>query len=156
MGYQERAVTMLERYLDRDEIGIIWHTMTDILLDAGRFKEAVDNAQTALEAGYDDPALFLQYAKLLLTAEAQGWDVDELVLTDPDEVDEDLHITQEVANAFKMHLADNPENLAALEQAITFMIDCDDDELWLYFSLLVPKRPKGRVSGRSLRATYGS
>lgn len=149
IGYQDLAVHALQNRLDDAADASMWHSLTEILLDAGKFAEAVDVVQSALEAGIQHPALHLQYAQLLMTAEAQSWPIDDVLLIDPDEVAEDAHISQEIANALKLHHAQNPRNLGALQLALGYMIDAEDDELWIYFDRLVESDLHGDFLGEA-------
>ena len=149
LGYQDLAVHALQNRLDDAADASMWHSLAEILLDAGKFAEAVDVVQSALEAGIQHPALHLQYAQLLMTAEAQSWPIDDVLLIDPDEVAEDAHISQEIANALKLHHAQNPRNLGALQLALGYMIDAEDDELWIYFERLVESDFEGDFLGET-------
>lgn len=149
LGYQDLAVHALQNHLRDDADASIWHSLAKILEDAGKFHEAVDVVQSALEAGIQHPALHLQYAQLLMTAEAQSWQIDDVLLIDPDEVAEDAHIAQEIANALKLHHAQNPRNLGALQLALSYMVDAEDDELWIYFERLVESDLDGDFLGET-------
>ncbi|MXV92581.1 MAG: hypothetical protein F4Z94_03900, partial [Chloroflexi bacterium] len=137
LGYLDFAVQALRSQLDAAADASLWHSLALMLSEAGRFAEAVDVLQGALEAGIQHPALHLQYAQLLMTAEAQSLPIEDVLLIDPDEVAEDAQIPQEIANALKLHHAQNPDNLAALQLALSYMLDAEDDELWIYFERLV-------------------
>ncbi len=137
LGYQDFAVHALQNHLSATADASIWHSLAAIQSDAGRFAEAVDVVQSAIEAGIQHPALLLQYAQLLMTAEAQSWPVEDVLLIDPDEIAEAAQVPQEIANALKLHHAQNPSNLGALQLALSYMIDAEDDELWIYFERLV-------------------
>lgn len=149
LGYQDLAVHALQNRLDDAADASMWHSLAEILLDAGKFAEAVNVVQSSLEAGIQHPALHLQYAQLLMTAEAQSWQIDDVLLIDPDEVAEAAHISQEIANALKLHHAQNPRNLGALQLALGYMIDAEDDELWIYFERLVESDIKGDFLGET-------
>lgn len=137
LGYHERAAAMLEDSLNDNPVELVFYCLAKALLDAGRFHEAVDACQRGLEAGFDDPTLYMQYAQLLITAQTQGWHIEDVLLIDPDEIDEDLHITQEIANALKLHFLNNQESVQGLGMAINYMLDAGDDEMWVYFLRLV-------------------
>ena len=137
LGYHERAAAMLEDCLNENPVELVFYCLAKALLDAGRFHEAVDACQRGLEAGLDDPTLYMQYAQLLITAQTHGWHIEDVLLIDPDEIDEDLHITQEIANALKLHFLNNQESVQGLGMAINYMLDAGDDEMWVYFLRLV-------------------
>ncbi|MCY4464372.1 MAG: hypothetical protein OXE46_02420 [Chloroflexi bacterium] len=149
LGYQDLAAHALQKHLHDDADASMWHSLAEIHLDAGKFAEAVDVLQSALESGIQHPALHLQYAQLLMTAEAQSWPIDDVLLIDPDEVAEDAHISQEIANALKLHHAQNPRNLGALQLALSYMIDAEDDELWIYFERMVESDLDGDFLGEA-------
>lgn len=149
LGYQDLAEHALQEHLDAAADASLWHSLAEILSEAGKFAEAVDVVQSALEAGIQHPALHLQYARLLMTAEAQSWPIDDVLLIDPDEIPEDAHIPQEIANALKLHHAKNPRNLGALQLALGYMIDAEDDELWIYFERLVESDLSGDFLGET-------
>ncbi len=137
LDYYDEAISILERSLNPDAEACLWHRLGEILLDAGKFTDAVNIAQEALEAGLQHPALYMQYAQLLMTAEAHGWDIDDVLLIDPEEINEDAHITQEIANALKLYLTQMSRNLGALQLALSYMMTAEDDELWIWFERLV-------------------
>ncbi len=149
LGFHDLAIHALRQHLDAAADASMWHSLTEILSDAGKFAEAVDVVQSALEAGVQHPALHLQYAQLLMTAEAQSWPIDDVLLIDPDEIADEAHIPQEIANALKLHHAHNPDNLGALQLALSYMIDCEDDELWIYFERLVEHDNEGNFLGEA-------
>ena len=147
LGYKNPAVDLLQPYLGPDADASVWRSLIDIHLNAGQFDEAFDANQVALESGLQHPALYWQYAELLMTAEANEWAVEEVLLIDPDEFEEEDHIGLEIANALKLHLAGAPGNLAALQLALAYMIDVDDEELWVYFEQLVRQDRAGVYIG---------
>lgn len=149
LGYQDLAAHALQNHLHNAADASIWHSLAKVQSEAGLFAEAVDVVQSALEAGVQHPALHLQYAQLLMTAEAQSWRIDDVLLIDPDEVAEDAQIPQEIANALKLHHAQNPHNLGALQLALSYMIDAEDDELWIYFERLVESDFEGDFLGEA-------
>ena len=137
LDYYDEAAKILEQSLEPDSDPSIWHSLAEILQDAGKFYDAVVIAQEALEAGLQHPALYMQYARLLMSAETTGWTIDEVLLIDPDEVDEDAQIQQEIANALKLCLAQAPDDLEALQLALMYMMSAEDDETWIYLERLV-------------------
>ncbi|MCY4147456.1 MAG: hypothetical protein OXE95_01615 [Chloroflexi bacterium] len=149
LGYQDMAVHALENHLSAAADASLWHSLATIQADAGKFAAAVDVAQSALEAGMQHPALHLQYAQLLMTAEAQSWQVDDVLLIDPEDIAEAAQIPQEIANALKLHHAHNPRNLGALQLALSYMIDAEDEELWIYFERLVESDRDGDFLGEA-------
>ncbi len=137
LGFVDQATELLQPYLLPDVPASIWISMIEVHMAGGELAEAIDSNQLALENGLQHPALYWQYAQLLMVAEANEWDIDEVLLIDPDEHPEEKHITFEIANALKLQLAQKPNNLSALQLALTYMIDAEDDELWIYFEQLV-------------------
>lgn len=141
------AIAFLRPFLRADADASVWCAMTEILLDSGLFDEAIDNAQLALESGLQHPALYWQYAQLLMAAEVNSWSVQDVLLIDPDEHDEEEHITFEIANALKLYTNENQEDLGTLQLALTYMIDATDDELWIYFERLSKQDDEGTLTG---------
>ena len=133
------AQTLLSRALSSAASPGVWHAAIEIALDAGRGPAAVDYCQRALETGLEHPKLYEKYAELLLLAEANDWLVEDVLLVDPDEVAEDEQITWELIGALKRVSQLAPDNLAALQMALSHMVDVEDDELWGYFATLVER-----------------
>ncbi len=147
LGHAQSAIAFLRPFLRRDATASVWCAMSEILLESGQFDEAIDNAQLALESGLTHPALYWQYAQLLMTAEVNNWSVQDVLLIDPDEYDEVEHITVEIANALKLYINETREDLVALQLALTYMIDASDDELWIYFERLSQQDDDGTLTG---------
>lgn len=147
LGHAQSAIAFLRPFLRTDASASVWCAMTEILLDSGQFDEAIDNTQLALESGLTHPALYWQYAQLLMAAEINNWSVQDVLLIDPDEYDEEEHITVEIANALKLYTNETEEDLVALQLALTYMIDASDDELWLYFERLSKLDDDGTFTG---------
>ena len=147
MGYVSRASELLEPYLLPESDASAWSSMVDIQLAAGQFPDAIDTCQRALENGLEHPALYWQYAELLINAEAHDWTVEELLLVDPDEHDEADQIPLEITCALKLHIALSPGNLRALQLALAYMIDTEDEELWLHFERLAQNDVTGEFVG---------
>ena len=137
LEYHNRAISMLQPHLSPAVQAGIQTCMIEIFLAAGHFSEALDTSQAALENGNFHPALAWQYAQLLISAETNNWEIEEVLLIDPEDHAESDHIALEIASALKLYLGHNPHNLAALQLALFYMIDGLDDELWLYFERLV-------------------
>ncbi len=125
----------------------VWCALIDIQLDSGRVDYAVDVAQRALESGVQHPSLYWQYAQLLMAAEVNSWDVDDVLLLDPDEYDEEDHITVEIANALKLYIDARREDTGALQLALLYMIDAADDEVWISFERLLHRDEDGVYCG---------
>ena len=137
-GYADRAIQLLEQYPLTDAADAsIWVTLIDIHLGAGQIAEAIDTNQRALENGLEHPALYWRYAQMLMMSETNDWFVEDVLLIDPDEIDEQEQIAFEIIHALKRLFALAPRNLSALQLALTYMIEVDDDELWEYFARLV-------------------
>ena len=147
LGYVQRAVEFLDPHLNSDADAGIWNSMIDIHLEAGKIDEAIDTNQRALEYGLEHAALYWRYAQLLITAEANDWSVEDVLLIEPDEHDEEEHIQLEIANALKLYLAHRPDDLSALQLALTYMIDTEDEEVWIHFERLVQSDDSGLYTG---------
>ncbi|MCY3978979.1 MAG: tetratricopeptide repeat protein [Chloroflexi bacterium] len=147
LGHAQSAIAFLRPFLRNDADASVWRAMTEILLDSGHFDEAIDNTQLALESGLQHPALYWQYAQLLMAAEVNSWSVQDVLLIDPDEHNEEEHITVEIANALKLFINESKEDLGALQLALTYMIDANDDELWIYFERLSKLDDEGALTG---------
>ena len=137
LGQAQRAVDFLAPYLRHEAAASVWCAMIEIHMGAGHVAEAIDTCQLALERGLEDSALYWRYAQLLITADVHDWTVEDVLLIDPDEYEEEDQLTAEIANSFKLYLTIRPDDLAALQLALTYMIDAQDDELWLYFEKLL-------------------
>ncbi len=147
LGYASRASELLEPYLLPESDASAWSSMVDIQLAAGQFLDAIDTCQRALESGLEHPALYWQYAELLINAEAHDRTVAELLLVDPDEHDEADQIPLEITSALKLHIALSPGNLRALQLALAYMIDTEDEELWRNFERLAQNDVAGEFVG---------
>ncbi|MCY3780959.1 MAG: tetratricopeptide repeat protein [Chloroflexi bacterium] len=147
LGYGGQAVDLLQPYLLADSAASIWLSMINIHLALGHMSEAIDTCQRALEIGQEHPALYWEYSQLLINAEAVEWPVEELLFIDPDEYDEDLQIPAEIASALKQHLSRATGDLGALQLALAYMIDVNDDDIWLYLDRLVREDLQGDFAG---------
>ena len=147
LGFSERALAMLEQYLDRDIKAGVWSRAVEIQLAAAEIPGAIDTCQRALESGPEHPALYWQYAQILINAETHEWDVEALLFTDPEDVADDEQIPTEIMHALKSHVELAPENLRALQLALTYMIDLGDVALWSYFERLARKDALGDLTG---------
>ncbi len=145
-GYADRAVQLLEGYPLADVDAGIWHTLIDLYLGGGQLAEAIDANQRALEHGLEHAALYWRYAQMLMMAETNDWFIEDVLLIDPDEIDEDEQIAFEIIQALKRLLAITPGNLSALQLALTYMIEADDEELWEYFARLVQNDRAGQAA----------
>ncbi len=149
-GHFNRALDFLQPFLRPTAAASVWQSMIQIHLASGDIAAALDSNQLALESGLSQPALHWQYAQLLMAAEANDWPVEEVLLIDPDAYAEEEHIPLEIAAALKLHLAGQPENLSALQLALSYMIDVADDELWLYFEQLVQRDRAGELLSETI------
>ena len=145
-GYADRAIQLLEGYPLANVDASIWHTLTDLYLGAGRMAEAIDANQRALEHGLEHPALYWRYAQMLMMSETNGWFIEDVLLIDPDEIDEDDQIAFEIIQSLKRLLAIDRGNLNALQLALTYMIEADDEELWEYFARLAQDDRGGQAA----------
>ncbi len=147
LGYVDRAAAWLAQNLTADSPPSSWISMTGIQLAAGRLEDAIDTIQEALESGLEHPALYWEYAQLLIQAEAQELLVEELLLIDPDDYAVDLQISAEIAQALKGYINRASGDLGALQLALTYLIDIDDEEIWTYFERLVTEDLSGDFAG---------
>lgn len=147
LGFSGRAIDLVEQYLDREVGAGVWSRAIEIQLDAGQIPSAIDTCQRALESGVEHPALYWKYAQILINAETHEWEVEALLLVDPEELDEAEQIPAEIAQALKTHLELAPENLRALQLALTYMIDLGDAALWSYFERLARNDSHGEYAG---------
>ena len=134
-GHADRAIQLLEQYPLTD--ASIGNALIDLYLGAGQTAAAIDANQRALENGLEHPALYWRYAQMLMMSETHDWFVEDVILIDPDEIDEQEQITFEIIHSLKRLLALQPKNLSALQLALSYMIEVDDEELWEYFARLV-------------------
>ena len=139
LGYVDPALTTLEELAANSAVPSVWYTLIEIFLDAGRASEAIDACQRALETGVEHPALYWKYAELLIMSEANNWLIEDVLLIDPDDIDESEQIPCEIIGALKTLLESRPNNLGALQLALMYMIDVEDPELWDYFEQLVKR-----------------
>lgn len=146
----ETALDLLQPHLDADSAPSLWLSAIEIYLDAGHFDEALDTAQVALEGESGHPALYWRYVELLMAAETNDWEVEALLLIEPEAYADEEHIGREIVSALKLQLAGAPGNLAALQLALTYMIDFDDEELWEWFEQLVRQDRAGAYLGDAL------
>jgi len=147
LGQSQRASDLLAPLLQLDAPASVWCAMIEIHMSAGQFAEAINACQLALERGLQHSALYWRYAQLLMTADVHDWTVEDVLLIDPDEYDEEDQLTVEIANSLKLYLTIEPEDLAVLQLALTYMIDAEDDELWLYFEKLLQLDQEGMFAG---------
>lgn len=150
LGQAQQANSVLQPRLRADAPASVWCAMIEIQLNAGQVEAAIETAQLALENGLQHPALYWQYAELLMTAEVNNLNVDDVLLLDPDEYDEDAHIAVEIANALKLYNDGVRGDLGALQLALAYMIDVADDERWIYFERLLQRDEEGAFTGEVL------
>ena len=136
-GHADRAAQFLEGYPLAKADASVWGALIDIYLKAGQLVPAIDASQRALEHGLEHPALYWRYAQILMMAETNDTFVEEVILIDPDEIGEDEQIAFEIIQSLKGLLTLAPQNLNALQLALSYMIEAADDELWSYFARLV-------------------
>ena len=150
LSQAEQAISFLQPRLRTDAPASVWCAMIEIQLDSGQVETAIETAQLALEYGFQDPALYWQYAELLMAAEVNNLNVDDVLLLDPDEYDEDAHIAVEIANALKLYSDGVRDDLGALQLALAYMIDVEDEERWIYFERLLQRDEEGAFAGEVL------
>ncbi len=139
LGYVDPALGALEELAANSPEPSVWYTLIEICLGAGRASEAIDACQRALETGIEHPALYWKYAELLIISEANNWLIEDVLLIDPDDIDESEQIPCEIIGALKTLLESQPNNLGALQLMLMYMIDVEDPELWDYFEQLVKR-----------------
>ena len=147
MGLVPQAIDFLQAFTSDSIPASVWCAIIEIHLDGGQFEAAIETAQLALERGLRHPSLYWQYAQLLMAAEVNSWNVDDVLLLDPDEYDEDEHLTVEIAMALKLYSDSRRDDLGALQLGLTYMIDAADDEVWIYFERLLQRDEEGMFSG---------
>lgn len=147
IGLSDSAISLLDQYLDRDIKAGVWYRAIEIQLEAAPIPRAIDTCQRALESGLEHPALYWQYAQILINAETHEWDIEALLFVDPDVVAEEAQIPAEIMHALKWHVELAPENLRALQLALTYMIDLEDEALWSYFERLARNDTSGGFAG---------
>ena len=147
LGHVAPAIELLETHQLDDATASSWISLIDIYAASGQMGEAIEACQRALESGLENPALYWTYAQLLINAESNDWQVEELLFIDPDEVDEEVQISAEIASTMKRRLSHQMGNLSALQLALQYMIDVEDDELWSYFERLIHLDETGDYAG---------
>lgn len=150
LSQAQQAISFLQPRLKAHEPASVWCAMIEIQLSMGQIEEAIDTAQLALESGLQHPALYWQYAELLMAAEVNSLSVDDVLLLDPDEHDEEAHIAVEIANSLKLYTDDVRDDLSALQLALAYMIDVADEERWIYFERLLQRDEEGSFLGEVL------
>jgi tetratricopeptide (TPR) repeat protein len=73
----------------------------------------------------------------LISAENNDWFVEQLLLVDPDEIDEADQIPQEIIASLEKLLELNPNNVIALYTLLPYLIDTNSDDIWEHFKQLV-------------------
>lgn len=138
LGYIEQAVSLVES----EDIGasadiLGWISRIDIYTQANKFSEAINANQQAIENGIEDIRLYWRYIQLVRLAEQQGWFVEELLLIDPEEINEDEHLRYEIIAALENIIALDPKNISAIHMLLPMLIETDDFEsLWQNFEIL--------------------
>ena len=147
LGFSDRAIGLVNQYLTPEAKAGVWSRAIEIQLEAGQISSAIDTCQRALETGAEHPALYWQYAQILINAETHEWEVEALLFVEPEAVAEEEQIPAEIMQALKSHVELAPENLRALQLALTYMIDLEDEALWLYFERLARNDTFGEFTG---------
>ncbi len=150
LGQAQQALAFLQPRLQAGVQASVWCAMIEIQLNAGQVEAAIETAQLALESGLGDPALYWQYAELLMAAEVNSLNVEDVLLLDPEEHDEDAHIAVEIANALKLYNDGVRDDLGALQLALAYMIDVADEDRWIYFERLLQRDEEGDFIGEVL------
>lgn len=147
LGFGDPAIVLIDQFLNHDLDAGVWYRATEIHLEMAQVASAIDTSQRALESGLENPALYWQYAQLLMNAETHEWDVDALLFVNPEAIAEEEQIPAEIMHALKSHVELAPDNLRALQLALTYMIDLNDAALWSYFERLARNDALGGYTG---------
>ena len=147
VGLSDSAISFLDQYLVRDIQAGVWYRAIEIQLAEAQTTRAIDTCQRALEGGLEHPALYWQYAQILINAETHQRDIEALLFVDPEAIAEQEQIPAEIMHALKSHIALAPDNLRALQLALTYMIDLQDAALWSYFERLARNDTLGGFTG---------
>jgi hypothetical protein len=138
LGYVEEAISLIEKYTSKESTSaLVWIALTETYMHGNQFNKALDTNQRAIEIGIEDERLFWGYTQLLIMAENNDWFVEQLLLVDPDEIDEEDQIKQEIIISLENILEINPNNLIALYTLLPYLIDTESDHIWKYFKQLV-------------------
>jgi tetratricopeptide (TPR) repeat protein len=136
-GRLEEAYELLEANIDAHSENVVSRlALAELYRRGGRFSDAVDCFQSAIEENITSPALFMRYAELLLMLDYQGWPVEEFVLINPSEIQSDF-LSREVVEAYKEALQLDPGHVDALYALVVRLVDIDDRGLWASFKHLV-------------------
>ena len=138
LGYIEDSISLIEKYAGQASTdALVWLTLTETYMHGNQFDKAIDANQRAIEIGIEDQRLLWSYAQLLILAENNDWFVEQLLLVDPDEVDEAEQITQEIIIALESILKQKPDNIVALYILLPYLIDTNSENIWAHFKKLV-------------------
>lgn len=141
VGHAEQALGLLENALTGESEDSVWNAAIGVYLDVGRQLDAIDACQRALESGLEHPALYWRYVELLRLADANDLIVPDVLLINPDQVDEDEDIAWEIIGALEQILRLDPANVDALLQIISQLVDYEEEMLWEYFEQLIKLDP---------------
>ena len=147
LGLSDQGIELLEQFLGPEAEASIWTQAIGLLLETADIPRATDTCQRALEIGLAHAALYWQYAQILINAETHEWDIEELLFVDPDAVAEEEQIPTEIVQALQSHIELAPGNLRALQLALTYMIDLEDEALWSYLEQLARNDAEGEFTG---------
>ncbi len=147
LGYHTGAIARLQPALSAAAPASLWRSMIAIYLDAGQAAEALDTCQRALEEGIDAPAILWQYVELLMAAEANQWQVEAVLLFEPDDYAEEEHLAVEIAQALKLYVKSQPQDLAAAQLTLSYLIDIGDEDIWQHFERLLQRDLQGGYTG---------
>ncbi len=147
LGFTDRAISFVEQYLVGEVEASVWQRAIEIQLEAAQIPGAIDTCQRALESGAQHPALYWQYAQMLINAETQEWAIEALLFIDPDAVAEEEQTAAEILQALKSHIELAPDNLRARQLVLTYMIDLEDPALWSQFEQLARNDTFGDLTG---------
>ncbi len=114
-----------------------WRIYAELYRLSGRFRDAVDIYQQAIENDVEDVTLFRRYGSTLEAMDMEALPLDDFILIDPDEYDRELVLHEAVA-AYGEALQREPEHVGTLRQQVLLLVDLEElDQLWPAFQRLV-------------------
>jgi len=137
LGYITQAKEMIQNArLDKSTSLNLWFSAISVYLKANDLTKAIDINQRAIEQGLEDIRLYWLYHQLLNLADANDIFVEELVMIDPDDVNENEQLTYEII-ASLIKVVEKNENASVLHTLLTYLIDVNHEKVWLYFEKLL-------------------
>lgn len=145
VGQAQEAVELLERTASHHPNQVVvWQTLANLYRIGGRLLEAVDTLQRAIENDAVSANLYLTYAALLMTFDAEEMELDTFILVTPEKYAANL-LLWEAAEAYGEAFRLDSDQLAVLQQRILLLIDlhATGDQLWDDFEMLVKQDTEG-------------